>query len=61
MAGSANQGRDSVYKLVEEDELSDLSNHRYREGMTGRDIIYEQDSMTAWLSADYSLDSWELR
>lgn len=61
MVGSANQGRDSIHKLVEEDELADLLDYGYREGMTGRQIIYEEDSTSAWLSAEYCLDSGELR
>jgi hypothetical protein len=61
MGGSANQGRDSIYKLVEEDEIADLLDYGHREGMTGRQIIYEEDSTRAWLSAEYCLDPGEFR
>ncbi|QKQ98123.1 hypothetical protein GKQ38_01120 [Candidatus Nanohaloarchaea archaeon] len=57
MVGSPYQGRESIEKLVQEEELPDLSDFSYREGLSGdRDIIYEEDSMKAWLSAEYSLD-----
>lgn len=56
MVGSANQGRESIDKLVQEEELSDLSDFSYKEGLGDREILYEDDSTTAWLSADYTID-----
>lgn len=56
MPGSANQGRDSILKLVEEDQITDLLEYSHREGLSGRDIIYKEESMTEWLSAEYCLE-----
>lgn len=61
MVGSAKQGRDSIYELVEEDEVAEILEYGHRIGMSGRDIIYAEDSTTEWLSAEYSLDMDELR
>jgi hypothetical protein len=59
MVGSANQGRDSIEELVQEEELSDLADFSYREGLGDREIIYEEDSTTSWLSAEYTIDLWD--
>ena len=56
MAGSAKQGRDSIEKLVEEEQISDLADFSYRKGLGDREIIYEEDSTTAWISAEYAID-----
>lgn len=61
MPGSSQQGRDSIYELVEEEEISDILEYSHREGFTGRDIIYRDDSMTEWLSAEYSIDVQDFR
>jgi hypothetical protein len=46
----------SVEALVEDEEVADLLDYRYMEGMTGRDIIYEEGSMKKWISSEYSVD-----
>ncbi|MFB6192636.1 MAG: hypothetical protein ABEK00_00115 [Candidatus Nanohaloarchaea archaeon] len=56
MVGSAYQGRESIERLVQEDELPDLSDFSYREGLGEREILYEEDSTTAWIGAEYTLE-----
>lgn len=56
MVRSANQGRDSINELVEEEQMTDLADFSYREGLGDREIVYEEDSTTAWISAEYTLD-----
>ena len=56
MAGSPTQGRDRIKELVEEEQISDLADFSYRKGLGDREIVYEQDSTTSWLSAEYALD-----
>jgi len=61
MVGSDRQGRDTIGKLVEEDEISDLLEYDHMEGMADRDIIYQQDSTKNWISANESIDLNEYR
>lgn len=56
MAGSAHQGRESIEELVQEEELANLSVFSYREGLGEREIIYEEDSTTEWIGAEYTLN-----
>jgi len=61
MVGSDRQGRDTISKLVEEDEISDLLEYDHMESMADRDIIYQQDSTKKWMSANESIDLQEYR
>ena len=56
MGGSPTQGRDRIKELVEEEQISDLADFSYRKGLGDREIVYEEDSTTAWISAEYALD-----
>lgn len=55
MVGSTHQGRDSIEKLVYEDEVPDLTQFSYMEGL-GKGVIYDEENPDAWVDAEYTVN-----